>query len=112
PLLYVPLTRTGKVDRRRLREEAAALTPQQLETYSAADCAEKRAPETDIEKALQQLWARILGVSREQIGLDDHFFHLGGESIAAMRLVGLALQEGQELSVADVFAWPKLAEMA
>ncbi len=35
---------------------------------------------------MQQLWARVLNIKPESIGLDDSFFRLGGDSITAMQL--------------------------
>ncbi|KFZ06900.1 hypothetical protein V502_09885, partial [Pseudogymnoascus sp. VKM F-4520 (FW-2644)] len=61
---------------------------------------------------MQQLWAHALNISTESIGLDDSFFRLGGDSIAAMKLVGEARRAGLQLSVADIFRNPKLIELA
>ncbi|KAK1913072.1 hypothetical protein P3342_005008 [Pyrenophora teres f. teres] len=43
------------------------------------------------------------------IGLDDSFFQLGGDSIAAIKLVGEARTAGINLTVADLFRCPTLA---
>ncbi|CAA9959606.1 hypothetical protein P3342_004871 [Pyrenophora teres f. teres] len=72
----------------------------------------KRQPATEAEQAMQQLWARVLGIEPESIGLDDSFFRLGGDSIAAMKLVGEACRTGLQLSVADIFRHPTLAVLA
>lgn len=48
----------------------------------------------------------------EDIGVDDHFFRLGGDSVRAMRLVTAARVKGLMVSVAMVFKIPRLAEMA
>ena len=39
-------------------------------------------PQTDLERALQQIWEEVLGIA--PIGRDDDFFALGGESWQAM----------------------------
>ena len=41
-------------------------------------------PETDVEKTLAGFWADSLGV--EDIGLDDDFFEMGGNSLVAVQL--------------------------
>ncbi len=46
---------------------------------------------------MQQLWAKVLRIEPESIGLDDSFFRLGGDSIGAMKLVGKARQAGLQL---------------
>ncbi|EFQ87144.1 hypothetical protein PTT_17432 [Pyrenophora teres f. teres 0-1] len=61
---------------------------------------------------MQQLWARVLSLELDTIGLDDSFFRLGGDSIAAMKLVGEARGMGLQFSVADIFRNPKLAALA
>lgn len=43
------------------------------------------APSTDTERAIAAIWQRVLGF--EQIGIDDNFFDLGGDSLIAMRMV-------------------------
>ncbi|KAK1912719.1 Nonribosomal peptide synthetase dtxS1 [Pyrenophora teres f. teres] len=63
------------------------------------------------ERKMQQLWAQVLSIEPDSIGLDDSFFRLGGDSIAAMKLVGEARRAGLQLSVADVFRYPKLADI-
>ena len=46
---------------------------------------------------MQRLWAQVLGIAADSIGLDDSFFRLGGDSIAAMKLVGEARRQGMQL---------------
>ncbi|MFF8232305.1 amino acid adenylation domain-containing protein [Streptomyces caelestis] len=68
-------------------------------------------PATPLEQALARVWCELLGV--ERIGRNDNFFALGGHSLLAARLVGrIRAAEGLELSVADLFAAPTLAELA
>ncbi len=58
------------------------------------------------ELRLRLLWAKVLGVDEEQIGLDSSVFDLGGHSIAAMRLVGSARKCGLDLTVTGIFHNP------
>ncbi|KAG9375627.1 hypothetical protein A1F94_013765 [Pyrenophora tritici-repentis] len=71
---------------------------QQLAELRTRSQGPKRQPSTDKEKAMQQLWAQVLNIDADSIGLDDSFFRLGGDSIAAMklhpRLVDLAAWAG------------------
>ncbi|CAA9959672.1 hypothetical protein PTMSG1_03087 [Pyrenophora teres f. maculata] len=112
PIAHLPLTWSKKVDRKRLREIGASFTVQQLAEMRTLSQGLKRQPETEAEKMMQQLWARVLGVEQDSIGTDDSFFRLGGDSIAAMKLVGDARKAGIQLSVADLFRHPKLATLA
>ncbi|KAI3319449.1 peptide synthetase [Xylariaceae sp. AK1471] len=64
------------------------------------------------QKVLRQLWSRILSVSEEEIGLNDSFFQLGGDSIGSMKLVSELRAKGMELTVPDIFKYRTLYEMA
>ncbi|KAK7958075.1 AMP-binding enzyme [Apiospora saccharicola] len=67
---------------------------------------------SDKQRKLSKAWSRILGVPEEEIGLEDSFFLLGGDSIGAMKLVAEARAEGFELTVANVFKYRTLYDMA
>jgi acyl carrier protein len=68
----LPLSPNGKLDRRALPAPAEV----QLRSRSVA-------PRTDNERIVAQIWAELLGV--EQIGVEDDFFELGGDSILSFR---------------------------
>lgn len=72
----------------------------------------KRAACTDMELRLQDIWARVLNMETDDIGADDSFFRLGGDSISAMKLVAHARHSGLGLSIANVFATPTLSALA
>lgn len=109
PVTQLPLTATGKLDRKSLRAKVEALTLQELTTTNIYRV-EKRAPSTIAERLMQELWASVLGISTESIGADDSFMRVGGDSISAMRLIGAARQRGYALTVADVLLHPKLSD--
>ncbi|KAL5344988.1 hypothetical protein ACLOAV_009941 [Pseudogymnoascus australis] len=111
PLCYVPLSMTGKIDRRQLKERAAALSQDQLAAYSA-DKLIKQMPSTWAEMKLQQIWSQALNLQLDDIRVNDSFFRLGGDSITAMKLVGMARGEGLTLTVADMFRYPKLSDLS
>ncbi|KAI1815243.1 hypothetical protein GGS20DRAFT_597269 [Poronia punctata] len=114
PLLSTPLTPSGKVDRRKLRAWAANLGRSQLRSYTTSLPSQtiKRQPENPKEKALQHLWANVLGIMAEEIGLDDKFFDLGADSVSAMKLAGAARREGLDLPVRLVYETLSLEDMA
>lgn len=64
------------------------------------------------QRKLRGLWARVLRLSEDDVGLNDGFFALGGDSIAAMKLVSEARLEGVKLTVAQIFQKRTLYEMA
>lgn len=112
PLSRMPLTSSGKLDRRQLRTMAQALADNIVEYRLGAETAGGRAPETTAERRLQGLWASVLNVVADSISADDNFFGHGGDSVGAMRLVAAARQKGMMLTVANVFQSPKLCDMA
>lgn len=109
---HIPVTQTGKTDRKAVRELGAQLTREQLQHYSLIQVDTKVLRElTYDESQLRGLWARVLGLTSDSISVDDHFFQLGGDSIWAMRLSSAARQIGKTLLVADIFANPLLCQM-
>ena len=103
----MPMTNSGKTDRRQLRKIGASLSVSQL-----AGQGPKRQPISDAEKCMQKIWALVLAVEATEIGLDDSFFRLGGDSIAAIRVVAEARKIGLALAVTDIFRHPTLHDLA
>ncbi|MGW0531566.1 condensation domain-containing protein [Streptomyces sp. NPDC003032] len=92
----LPLTPSGKLDRTAL----PAPRPR----------SSTRAPASARERELCGLFARILGA--EEIGADDDFFRLGGDSIMAIQLAGQASAAGLVLAPRDVFTLRTPAQLA
>ncbi|MEV4112090.1 SDR family NAD(P)-dependent oxidoreductase [Nonomuraea sp. NPDC049695] len=69
------------------------------------------APRTELERALTGFWAGSLGV--DQIGLDDDFFELGGNSLVAVQLCA-RIRDGLsvELPMGSLFEHPSVASLA
>ncbi|KAI1762661.1 non-ribosomal peptide synthase [Hypoxylon sp. FL1150] len=64
------------------------------------------------QKSLQQAWSRILGIGDDEIGLNDSFFQLGGDSIGAMKLVSELRVKRLEITVPEIFKHRTLYDMA
>ncbi|GKT45931.1 nonribosomal peptide synthetase dtxS1 [Colletotrichum spaethianum] len=114
PLEQIPLTMTGKTDRKRLREMGAAMTRDQLVAlHEAHSGIASREPSTPEELQLRELWARVLNQTEiSKISAESNFFVIGGDSIQAMRMVALAHEHDMRLTVADIFQSPRLSDMA
>ena len=113
-VLNLPMTHNGKINRRKLREIGASFSVQQIAKAHATRSAgtTRRLPKAEIDRKLQMIWANVLGIQSELISLDENFFQLGGDSVAAMKVVSAAWEAGIHLTVADVFRKPKLWQMA
>ena len=111
-LKELPMTTTGKADRRRLREIGQKLTFEQIMALSSGSDG-GQLPRTATERQLRSLWTQVLGIrTSETIKADHNFFQVGGNSITAMKLVGLARQVGLHLTVTSIFKQPILRDMA
>ena len=111
PLRQLPQTSSGKTDRKVLKDIIGMLSQDQVSAFSLAE-SQKRQPETRDEAEMQRLWAAVLKRPIETVGLDDSFFRLGGDSILAMHLILAAREAGFSLRANDVFAYPRLVDMA
>ncbi|MFK0167001.1 amino acid adenylation domain-containing protein [Rhizobium sp. NPDC090279] len=87
-----PINRNGKIDK--------TLLPRPGELPRSRD--RRRSPPCNpVEDQLATVWSRVLKI--DDVGIDDSFFDLGGDSIRAVRLVGALQQSGLGISVQDLF---------
>jgi amino acid adenylation domain-containing protein len=95
----IPLSPNGKVDKKAL--PVPDTQPRILSIpYQAAT--------TALEQRLCELWATLLAV--EKVGIHDNFFHLGGNSLLAMRMVSqVRRQESVTLELKALFESPTIA---
>ena len=105
PIPAIPTGPTGKTDRKALQDIGSAYTP------PVKSNSQRRKPTTTAEIQLQSLWAAALGIEKDQVSANDSFLQIGN-SIEAMRFVGLAREQGIVLTVAQVFENPVLSDMA
>ena len=98
----LPLTPSGKVDRRALM----ALSEDRLESEEGYV-----GPQTPEEECLAQIWAEMLG--RERVGIHDDFFALGGHSLLVTQVLSRIREAFQvELPVQSLFKYPTVADLA
>ncbi|KAH6845816.1 hypothetical protein B0I37DRAFT_381192 [Chaetomium sp. MPI-CAGE-AT-0009] len=99
----LPVNASGKLDRRATRAILGMLTRDQLGAFNwvAASKALGRGPSVT-EQQLRAAYAKVLGCPAQSIGLDDHFFQLGGDSVAAMLVAAACRRLGLTVSVRDV----------
>ena len=97
----IPLTPNGKIDKRKLpdpdetrSEVIGAFTP----------------PRNETERRLAAIWAKVLRVP--QVGINDNFFDLGGDSVVSIRLVAAGQRAGLIFAPRQVFENQTVAELA
>ena len=101
-LSRLPLTPTGKVDRNALRTSTGSEIP-------AGTC--YVAPANERERRLVAIWQDLLGV--KPIGINDNFFHLGGHSLTATKVIARVRSEfGRELPLRELFEAPTVAQLS
>ncbi|MFF0408817.1 amino acid adenylation domain-containing protein [Kitasatospora sp. NPDC004745] len=98
PLDALPLTVNGKVDRDALPDArealARAVTP----------------PDGPVETALAEVFRSVLGV--QEVGAEDDFFLLGGDSILSTQVVARAREAGLHFTARDLFQHKTVAALA
>ncbi|MEU3026955.1 amino acid adenylation domain-containing protein [Streptomyces incarnatus] len=105
PLERLPLTPSGKVDRRAL--PAPDLSAARTGTGTGTD---HTAPRDTTEETLATVWADVLGI--ERVGVHDNFFDLGGDSILSIQVVSRARQNGLHLTSRLLFLHQTIATLA
>ena len=111
PCARLPLTNSGKLDRKQLRAMASSITESQIAMFRLSGSTSGQEPSTETAKMLASLWESILNLAPGAVGMNAQFFRMGGDSIAAIRLVTAARSKGINLTVAGIFQNATLAEM-
>lgn len=99
-LAEIPKLLNGKVDR---------LSLPMPETESQEKVAQNL-PENSIEKKIAEVWKEIL--CRENIGVDDNFFEIGGDSVKAMQMSVIMEKHNLKIEVRDLFLYPRISELS
>ncbi|MBU8895093.1 non-ribosomal peptide synthetase [Corallococcus sp. H22C18031201] len=98
----MPLSPNGKADRKALPAP---------EMGKADPSRPFEAPRTDVEQKIAQAWKDLLHV--EQVGLDDAFFELGGNSLLALQLHRRLTSElGAKLALTELFQYPTVRSLS
>ena len=85
----LPLTKHGKLDYTLLPKPESF---NDVKTYVE--------PKTELEKLLCRVWQEVLGI--QQVGIQDDFFNLGGDSIRSIQLVVYLKRLGIDCRVMDI----------
>jgi amino acid adenylation domain-containing protein len=96
----LPLTTSGKVDRKALPAPTVEVAKEEIE-----------APSSDVEKRLLELWKETLDVA--ELGVTQNFFELGGHSLLGMQMFARIRDEfGVDLPFTQLFEQPTIRQLA
>ena len=96
----MPLTATGKLDRKSLPEPGL-------------DVSRYTAPRNHIETTLVTIWSQVLKTPENKIGIDDDFFRLGGHSLlATVMTTRIHKALDVKLPLAQLFRTPTIRELS
>lgn len=109
----LPCLLSTKFDRKRVTRWLEDMSAQMYHTVSERQTERHSLrPASVMEKRLQRIWSRVLNIPPKEIGLNDPFIRLGGDSITAMQVVALARRESISLTVQDIFQRKTIPQLA
>jgi len=100
PLEVVPLTSSGKVDRKALPRPDGARPESKTQLVL---------PRTTAERLLARIWSEVLRI--KEVGVHDNFFELGGDSILSLQIIARANQAGFRLSPKHMLQYQTIGEL-
>lgn len=101
PLQKLPLTENGKLDKKSLPEP---IFINQLEYM---------APRNELEKMICEIYAQVLSLPIQQVGVKGDFFRMGGDSISSIQIVSRIRQQlGLTIAIQDVFNQRTIEQLA
>jgi non-ribosomal peptide synthase protein (TIGR01720 family) len=100
----LPRTAAGKLDRHALQHVAGA------EVTATTPGRPAVAPRTETEARLAAIWRDVLKL--DDIGVDDDFFEIGGDSLLSIRVIARAGREGIRIAPERFFERPTIAHLA
>jgi len=101
-LEQMPLSPSGKVDRKQLPAPDTALSTK-----------EYIPPRNRLEQKLVEIWAGVLGCSHDAIGIDTDFFELGGHSLSATLMSNRIYKDlNVKVPMVEIFKAPRIRNLA
>jgi amino acid adenylation domain-containing protein len=97
----LPRTLSGKLDRRALPDLAVPGLETAGDRPGSAD---------SIADKLGAIWAEVLAL--ENVDHEDNFFDLGGDSLSSIEVVSLAMDEGIDLSLEQLFQYQTIQRLS
>ncbi|MEK4512312.1 amino acid adenylation domain-containing protein [Paenibacillus sp. FSL K6-2524] len=99
PLLVMPITPNGKINR------SALPSPQEHIISNSS----YEAPANSQEESLARIWEEVLGL--ERVGVTDDFYNVGGDSLKAVQVVAKANDYQFAISLSDMLYYRTIREI-
>lgn len=99
----LPMTPGGKVDRAKMMSVRADVAPTSRPQTTPETAA------SEAQRTLAKIWQTVLDLP--EVGLDEDFFALGGDSILAIRVIAAAEERGIEIPLTTMFSTPTIREI-
>jgi acyl carrier protein len=97
PIDKIPLTPNGKIDRKVLPNPEISAGEEYI------------APRNELEEKLVEIWAEVLEVDKELIGVNSNFFEIGGNSLSIIKVNTMIKEHfNYNLSIAVMFRVPTI----
>ncbi|MEU4499649.1 condensation domain-containing protein, partial [Streptomyces sp. NPDC023998] len=112
-LAHEPATLSGAAPKKDSQEHGSAGSAARESATSRTSTGPKTgqgAPRDARQQVLARIWSEVLGV--DQVGPDDDFFALGGDSILSIQVVAQARKAGIPVTTKQMFACPTVAGLA
>ncbi|KAJ1660615.1 Nonribosomal peptide synthetase [Dispira simplex] len=103
---HLPLSTTGKIDRRALAE--VILTETRADQYEGR----VQGPRTPHQRLMRDALAVTLALDPQQVDIHSSFFQLGGDSISAIQFSSRCYSAGLVVTVGDIFKHRSIAALA
>jgi len=103
----IPLNNSGKVNKKALPPPTSTNNSSEITSQSKS---QNEFPSSEKESILAEIWSQVL--NRESIGVHENYFHLGGDSIKAIQVMGKLAGKGYSMRVPDLFENPTIFQLA
>jgi amino acid adenylation domain-containing protein len=109
----IPLTASGKTYRAIISRWVHEMDAATYRLVAGTTCTGESVStaETEEERRIQMVWSQVLGLPPDQIGTNRTFVGLGGDSIAAMKIVSLLAREHLRVQVKDLMLGKTIQEL-
>ncbi len=93
-----PLTSNGKIDKNKLPKNFINSSKEYVE------------PRNSFENSIVEIWKKLFFINN--IGINDNFFDLGGDSLIAIKFQIEAMNIGLNITYADIFSYPTIKQLS